>query len=140
MRKLLIVAFALLTLVSCKKTVFDPEGPTDIRIKNITTSNFTGVTVTMADTTINFGDIPAHDTSDYYRFDIAYPKAEITCMVDGETFTTGQAPDIYMQYLGLNRITYIVYISNPSDKELSIFDVIYEEPLVIEEEQENTGE
>jgi len=134
MGKIIFTALVLLTLVSCKKTVFDPEGPTDIRINNITSSTFTGLTVTMADTTINFGDIPAHDTSDYFRFDVAYPKTEITCTVDGATYTTGPAPDIYMQYLGQNKITYVVYISNPTNKELSIYDVIYEEPLSITQE------
>ena len=133
MGKIIFTALVLLTLLSCKKTVFDPEGPTDIRIYNITSSTFTGLTVTMADTTINFGDIPSHDTSDYFRFDVAYPKTEITCTVDGATYTTGPAPDIYMQYLGQNKITYVVYISNPSNRVLSISDVIYEEPLVITE-------
>ena len=133
MGKIIFTALVLLTLLPCKKTVFDPEGPTDIRINNITSSTFTGLTVTMADTTINFGDIPSNDTSDYFRFDVAYPKTEITCTVDGATYTTGPAPDIYMQYLGQNKITYVVYISNPTNKELSIYDVIYEEPLVITE-------
>ena len=140
MRKILFLTFLLLSIVACKKVVFDPEGPTDIRIKNITSMVFTDLSVTMSDTTIIFGDIPSHDTSDYFRFPKAFPKAEITCMVDGETYTTGPAPDIYMQYLGLQKVTYIVYISNQTNKELSIFDVIYEEPLVLEEEQDTSGQ
>jgi hypothetical protein len=41
-----------------------------------------------------------------------------------------------MQYLGLNKITYMVYIADITNKKLAIYDVIYEEPLVLEEEIE----
>jgi hypothetical protein len=140
MKKLLFLAVVVLSIVACKKTVFDPEGPTDIRIYNYTDADFSGLTVTMSDTTILFGDVPSHDTTIYHRFPKAFPKAEITCEIDGETYTTGPAPDIYMQYLGLNKITYMVYITNPTNKELSIYDVVYEEPLVLEEETEAPAE
>ncbi len=130
----------LLSVTACKKTEFDPEGPTDIRIYNLTDSDFDNLSVTMSDTTINFGNILSHDTSDYHRFNKAFPKAEITCEINSEIYTTGPAPDIYMQYLGLNKITYWVFISNQSNRELLISDVVYEEPLVIEEETETPAE
>ena len=140
MRKIIFLSIVLLSIVACKKTTFDPEGPTDIRIDNITDSDFTGLTITMSDTTIIYGNVPAHTISEYHRFPKAFPKAEITCGIDGEEYTTGPAPDIYMQYLGLNKITYEVYVSNSTNKELTIYDVIYDEPLIIEEETETPAQ
>ncbi len=136
MKKLLLLAVVAILAVACKKTEFDPEGPTDVRIYNYTDVDFIGLTVTMSDTTIIFGNILSHDTTEYRRFPKAFPKAEITCEINGERYTTGPAPDIYMQYLGLNKITYMVYIADITNKKLAIYDVIYEEPLVLEEETE----
>jgi hypothetical protein len=46
-------------------------------------------------------------------------------------FSTGSVSNTYMQYIGRDRITYEVYISNMTNKELSISDVIEDEALVL---------
>ncbi len=61
---------------------------------------------------------------------IAFPKAEIKAVINGETFSTGTVNSTYMQYIGLMRITYEVYISDMNKKELTISDVILDEALV----------
>lgn len=132
MRKLLLCLLVLTILFSCKEIEYTPEGPTDVRVQNITNVNFNNLVVTMADTVIHFGNIMPGDTSSYYRFPKAFPKAEITCLIDGHTFTTGSFSDIYMQTLGQHRITYTVYISNIERGELTISNVVYDEPLVLE--------
>ncbi len=69
--------------------------------------------------------------SDYYRFEKAYPKAEISAEINGILFSTGPVSVTYMTYLGQDRITYEVDVSNMNNKELKINNVIHEEPLII---------
>ncbi|MBP5589654.1 MAG: hypothetical protein J6X26_03885 [Bacteroidales bacterium] len=133
MRKVLFLTILCLSLIACKKEVEKtPEGPTDIRINNLTDLDFSGLSVTMADTTIVFGDISSKGISEYYRFKKAFPKAEINCVINGIHYSTGKVPDIYMQTLGQTKVTYHVYISDDLNNVLSISDVVIEEPLILE--------
>ena len=133
MKKVLLLTIFCLALIACEKEVEKtPEGPTDIRINNLTDMDFTNLSVTMADTTVVFGDISSKDTSEYIRFPKAFPKAEINCVINGINYSTGEVPDIYMQTLGQTKVTYIVYISDALNNVLSIADVIIEEPLILE--------
>lgn len=125
-------------LFSCKKTPWAPEGPTDVRVKNMQTSEtFYDVIIKTAggrDTTGNIkslGNIAPGDTSIYQRVTFAYPKAEITAMINGQLFTTGAFQSTYMQYLSRNRVTYLVYISSMTNSTLTINDVVTEEELVL---------
>lgn len=130
MKQSLLICALLVTLMSCSKEDYTPQGPTDVRVRNLTDQIFENLTVTLSDTTVSYGTINSGGAvSDYHRFPKAFPKAEITCTVSGETFTTGPAPDIYMQYLGPDKVTYEVYISNFASKTLSISNVIHEEPI-----------
>ncbi len=138
MKKLLYLSLLTLLMVSCKKTEWAPEGPTDVRVKNMQTSEtFLDVIIKTAggrDTTGNIkklGNIAPGDTSIYQRVTFAYPKAEITAMINGQLFTTGEFQSTYMQYISRNRITYEVYISNVTNRTLTIHDVIYDEALVL---------
>jgi hypothetical protein len=35
MKKLIVISFILLTVLACKKKEFSPEGPTDVRVRNL---------------------------------------------------------------------------------------------------------
>jgi hypothetical protein len=138
MKKLIVVSFILLAVLACKKKPFSPEGPTDVRIRNLSDLPFQQVIVTTSEKTEDvdtLGNIASGAVSDYVRFTKAYPKAEIstTINVGGSlvTFTTGKVDFTYQQYIGRDRITYEVYISSMPDRELSISNVIPEEPLVL---------
>ena len=132
MKRSLILLFVLFAVISCKKTEFEPEGPTDVRVKNISDQKFSGVKVKIRDEEQTLGDINSGGYSEYFRYQIAYPLVEITATVNGQTFSTGAVdPKIPQVYIGQDRITYIVYISNMNTRELKINDVIREEPLVI---------
>lgn len=132
MKKFLLISFILLAAVACKKTEFEPEGPTDVRVKNISDQKFTGVKVKVKDEEQTLGDINSSAYSEYFRFQIAYPLVEITATINGQTFSTGTVdPKLPQVYIGQDRITYVVYISNMNNRELKINDVIREEPLVI---------
>ena len=115
MKKSLLIALAVLLVISCKKTKFDPEGPTDVRIRNLTTYTFHNVTADI-DTIVNFGTIDKQSTSKYIRFPKAYPKVKLKAQVeqsDGSRveYTTEDNFDYtYMQYMGQMKITYEIHI------------------------------
>lgn len=131
MKKLLFFILITVATVGCKKTEFEPKGPTDVRVRNISDVRFTEVTVKINDESYVLGDIPAGEVSGYQRYETAYPKAEISAKINGVLFSTGTVDNTYSQYMGLMKITYVVYISNMTNKELKIDDVITEEPLVL---------
>lgn len=138
MKKSFIIILLLLTALSCKKKEFSPEGPTDVRIRNKSDLPFQNVVVSTSKKsgdTISVGNIANGSVSEYFRFTKAYPKAEITAkiIVGGsvQTFTTGAVDYTYMQYIGQDRITYEVFISDLNNHELSISNVVLDEALVL---------
>jgi len=138
MKKLIVISFILLSVLACKKKEFSPEGPTDVRIRNLSDQTFQEVIVTTSEKTEDvdtIGNISSGAVSDYFRFTKAYPKAEISAKINvgGSlvTFTTGKVNYTYQQYIGQDRITYEVYISSMPDRQLTINNVIPEEPLVL---------
>ena len=120
----------IISLFACKKTEFGPEGPTDIRVRNLSDMTFTEVIVNTTADIDTLGDIGSTMVSDYFRFEKAYSKAEISAKINGVVFTTGPINSTYMHTIGRDRITYEVFISNMGAKELS-HNIIIEEPLVI---------
>lgn len=138
MKKLLIISLLLLSVLACKKKGFSPEGPTDVRIRNISDLVFTEVIVSTSEKTEDvdtLGNIDAGGVSAYSRFLKAYPKAEISAKINISgslvKYSTGPVDYTYMQYIGQDKITYEVYISNLDKRELTISKVIPEEPLVL---------
>jgi hypothetical protein len=133
MKKLIFISIIFLTIFACKKTEFSPEGPTDVRIRNLSDQTFTNVIVSTSEYTddiYTFGTIEKYVTSDYFRFKKAYPKAQITATINGQIFTTG--PVNYnsgITYIGQAKITYSVFIKNVSTKTLEISDVSLDAPL-----------
>jgi hypothetical protein len=131
MKKLLFLFIISLAVIGCKKTEFEPKGPTDVRVRNISDMTFTDVVVKIDDEIDTLGTVLAGDVSDYKRFKTAYPKAEISARINGVLFSTGPVDNTYSQYMGLMKITYVVYISSMNSKELKIDDVIPDGPLVL---------
>jgi len=136
MKKYLFLLLILVAVTACKKTKFEPEGPTDVRVRNQQgTEIYSEVVINTAgvrDTIGNIkklGNISPGEVSGYQRVKIAFPKAEITVKINGEKFSTGAVNSTYMQYIGQMRVTYEVYISNMTNKVLTISNVIPEEPL-----------
>jgi hypothetical protein len=135
MKKYLPLLFLIL-IVACKKEKMSPEGPTDIRVRNLSDLLFHNVTVRSSEKpgdTISFGNIANGAESEYFRFTKAYPKAEITAEINVNgspvLFSTGPVDYTYMQYIGRDRITFEVYISGMSNRQLTINNVVLEEPL-----------
>jgi hypothetical protein len=131
MKKSIALLLFLAVISACKKLEFAPEGPTDVRVTNISGSLFDDVNVNTSKGNHTMGNIVPGGTSDYYRFEVAYPKAEISAKINGVLYTTGKVEVTYMQYIGQERITYLVDIANSPQFTLEIKDVIYEEPLTL---------
>jgi hypothetical protein len=136
MKKIVYIFIIAISLVACKKTKFSPEGPTDIRVRNVqSTYTFTDVIVKTAggrDTTgniKNLGIIAPGQTSHYKRFAIAFYRAEISAKINGETFSTGPINSSYWTYVGQDKVTYEVYIKNLTGKQLEISNFIDEAPI-----------
>ena len=136
MKNIILLSFLVLSLLACKKKHFSPEGPTDIRVRNLSDLTFTNVIVSTSEKqgdTLTFGDIASGSESGFLRFKKAYPKAQISAIIniDGSPveFSTGPVDYTYMQYIGQDKITYEVYISNAANHVLTISNVIEEEPL-----------
>jgi hypothetical protein len=130
MKKLTILIFVLTTAVACKKQTKEPYGPTDIRIRNITTITMTNVTVNTYDSTFNFGTINGNSVSEYHRFSRAYPVANISAVINGvrykaDTITTYA----YKQYMGLMKATYEIWKESDVPPRLVIKNIIPDSPL-----------
>ena len=71
MKKLLIISLFLLSVLACKKKEFSPEGPTDVRVRNLSTLTFEEVIVRTSEKPEDIdtlGTITNSSTSDYFRF------------------------------------------------------------------------
>ncbi len=128
MRNITVLACIMTIMVSCEKPNRTPEGPTDVRIKNLTDQIFTDVNVDTGGGEHNYGNIEAGGISEYFRFDKAYPDAEITAIIDGELYSSGEKDYTYATYIGPDKITYEVYILNHDLKILEV-DVVLEGPI-----------
>jgi hypothetical protein len=138
MKKIILISVLLLSVLACKKEKFSPEGPTDIRIRNISSLNFEEVIVSTSEKPEDLdtiGSIAATSESGYFRFKKAYPKAEVsaTINVNGSMvkFSTGTVDYSYMQYIGQDRITYEISISDMNKRELKISNTVLDEALVL---------
>lgn len=134
MKRLIPVLTVIICLTACKKTKFDPEGPTDVRILNNTGQILEAVTVTTTDDSsyderiFNYGTILPDSYSDYHRFDIAFIAADITLQIDGITYSTPATTFKYLTYIGQDRITYELTIDDAINHVLDI-NTIIEEPI-----------
>jgi hypothetical protein len=129
MKKLVFLSLIFITLFACKKTKFSPEGPTDVRVENLSDLPWVEVIVNTSGGIDTLGNIAAHDTSSYFRFEKAFPKAEITATINGEKYTTGTVNYVGMTYIGQAKITYQAYISSIPNKTLTISNCSLDAPL-----------
>ena len=129
MKKLISLLVLVLIAVACKKTERTAIGPTDIRVRNVSVINMSELTVETGGGTFNYGLLKRDSVTTYHRFDKAYVKANISAMINGQKYKTDTAIYTYLQFLGPDKVTYVVYISNDAQKKLSISNVIHESPI-----------
>jgi hypothetical protein len=133
MKKLILISIIILSVVACKKTKFAPEGPTKVRVENLSVSDttFLQVIVKTSATGVSdtLGNINPGGFSDYSLFNKAFPKAEISAKFNGQTFTTGAVDYNGMTYIGQAKITYEVRISDYPNRKLKIIHCSLDAPL-----------
>lgn len=137
MKRNVVLLLVILALFACKKEKWEPEGPTDVRVRNLQADeimrdiviNTAGVRDT-AGNVKKLGVVNPGGVSDYRRVSIAFPKAEITAVINGEKFSTGPVNSTYMNYIGLMRITYEVSVADLTNRMLTVDNVIPEEALI----------
>lgn len=118
MKRTILLITIVLTVLSCKKTPIEPEGPTDVRIFNNTDQQFDNVTVNTSGGVFNFGTVAPHQYTSYHRYEKAYPKADISLTIGGVEYSTPQQDYTYMQYMGQMKITYRLFIKDQARREL----------------------
>ncbi|MBK9390167.1 MAG: hypothetical protein IPN68_08245 [Bacteroidetes bacterium] len=128
------ILIILLSVAACKKTEFSPEGPTDVRIRNLTTFALYEMTIDI-DTIVNYGGLNPQSVTDYVRFPKAYPKATISAKINRNgtlvTVATEKFDYTYMQFMGQMKVTYEIYMPQ-TDKNVFTVEVIPDEPLILE--------
>jgi len=133
MKKLILISIIVLSVVACKKTKFAPEGPTKVRVENVSVSDTTFLQVIVktsaSGVSDTLGNISPGDFTDYFLFDKAFPKAEISAKFNGQTFTTGTVDYTGMTYIGQAKITYEVRISDYTNRKLKIIHCSLDAPL-----------
>lgn len=129
MRKLFLFSIVLLIALSCKKIAKSPEGPTDIRIKNLSDQTFVDLTVNTSGGEYNFGSLLPGQYTAYHRYEKAYNKADISVKINGQILKTDQVVYTYLVVLGQGKFTYEVWISNPATNKIAIYQVIPDAPL-----------
>lgn len=130
MKKLIIFLVPLFIMAGCKKVEKEPLGPTDIRVKSLAAGVVMNeLTVETGGGTFNYGTLNGGDTTEYHPFEKAYPKANISAIINGQKYKTDTVTYYYMQYLGQVKATYVIYIESETLKKLKISDVIMESPL-----------
>lgn len=128
MKRILLALCLLIVVTACRKTEIEPEGPTDVRVYNNTDRLFENVVVNTSGGVYTFGTVNPGTYTSYHRFDKAYPKADISLNISGYSYSTPEQDYTYMQYMGRMKITYKIFISNESRRELDT-DVVPEGAL-----------
>lgn len=135
MKKLTVALFYLLALISCKKTEFSPEGPTEVRIENQTVRAFYDVIYRTSEENKDVDTIAyigPQQITNYVRFSKAFPKLDVQLKMYKNgiltTYSTGTVDFTYMQYMGQDRLTYKISVDS-NDK--LVMSVVVEEPLVV---------
>ncbi len=129
MKKYILISFLILSVLACKKTKMSPEGPTDVRVKNLSTFDFTEVIVNTSGGIDTLGNISAQGYSDYFRFDKAFNVAQIDVKINGVAYSTGAVNYNGLTYIGQAKITYEVYIFDDTNKKLKIGNCSLDAPL-----------
>ncbi len=128
MKRTLLLILIVLSVVACKKTRIEPEGPTDVRVYNNTDLTFDNVTVNTSGGEYIFGTVAPHQYSGYHRYEKAYSKADISLTIAGVEYSTPQQDYTYMHYMGQMKISYKIFIRSQVLRELDI-EVVTEEAI-----------
>lgn len=124
MKKLALLFTIILALSACSKEKLTPEGPTDVRIRNLSDIDFTNVIVDNGREELNYGTIPAKSDSEYQRLEVSYNNIQVTGTNNATVYTNGEIDHTYDVYIGPDKVTYEIYPESLGSGVL-IVDVVY---------------
>ncbi len=124
MKKITILITLILAMAGCSKEKITPEGPTDVRIRNLSDVEFTNVIVETGKGEYNYGTIASRSDSEYHRFEISYNNIEVTATIDGMVYTNGEQDHTFDVYIGPDKVSYEVYPESIGSGVL-IVEVVY---------------
>jgi hypothetical protein len=124
---LLVSLMGVLFIWKCTKEK-SPEGPTDIRVRNLTTQVFDSVYVDTSSGEHTYGTVLPSATTDYKRYDKAYREAYIKLYINQVKYELIPVDYTYEVFLGQGKFTYELSIADSANHTLGIH-VIAEAPL-----------
>lgn len=111
LRFILLMGVLVLIPSSCKK--YDKsKGPTDIRIRNLSTYTFEDIFVDTSSGEREFGNLAPGAVSEYHRFDKAYRQALIVLKINGTEYTFTPVSYTFEVYLGRGKFSYEVWVDD----------------------------
>ena len=108
----LVSLVGILLVWGCRKKT--PEGPTDIRIRNVSIYVFDSLEINTSGGIHDYGPLNPNQVSEYKRFDKAYPKADIKLYSSDVKYEYGPVDYTYAVWLGRGKFTYDLNIVNDS--------------------------
>ena len=107
------LVFISLMALGCGKDEYDTDpGPTDIRIRNLSTKVYDSVEVNTSGGIQKYFAVNSGTYSDYKRFDVAYRLADITLYINSVKYTHGPVNYTFETWLGKGKYSYEVWISD----------------------------
>ena len=86
MKRLLILIFAIITIIGCSKEKSNDQFGPEIRLSNSSQLNFKNVIVDTGTGQVNFGDLDSGKQTEYKKFTKAYGYAFVKLEIDGKTY------------------------------------------------------
>ncbi len=121
------IVLTAIVLTSCKKNEYTPDGPTDIRIHNVSSLTYDSVVVINTLWEENeYGTVNPGAKTEYKRFEIAYPKEQVNMYIDSVSYKFPPDDSIRV-LLQQGKFTYELYVDTAA-MSLSIH-VIADAPL-----------
>jgi hypothetical protein len=121
------IVLTAIVLTSCKKNEYTPDGPTDIRIHNVSSLTYDSVVVINTLWEENeYGTVNPGAKTEYKRFEIAYPKEQVNMYIDSVSYKFPPDDSIRV-LLQQGKFTYELDVDTVA-KSLSI-NVIADAPL-----------
>ena len=122
----LVSLVCILLVWGCRKK--SPEGPTDIRIRNLTTQIFDSVFVDTYFGEQQYGTIQSSATTDYKRYDKAYREAYIKLYINQVKYELIPVDYTYEIPIGQEKCTYELSIADSLNHTLGVH-VVLDAPL-----------
>lgn len=80
------IMFTAIVLTSCKKTKYTPDGPSDIRIHNVSLLAYDSVVIITSWGNNEYGTVNPGAKTEYKRFEKAYPREQVNMYIDSVSY------------------------------------------------------